>query len=195
MSLRYHVLPIKMPSDLANKENGKLPPHLLAKLKGTSGAMHPKAATAFNCLQMHAFFAGIDLQSTSTADTYRSYERQERTFLDRYAEKFTNRVPPVFRTWNRKRYWLKKGKAPSATPGTSNHGWGLAIDVAGASGKRLAWMLGPSAWESPVLKFGFSWEVASGKNAESWHIRYVCGDEYPPAVVEALKVFPELEAK
>lgn len=195
MSLRYHVLPIKMPSDLANKENGKLPPHLLAKLKGTNGAMHPKAATAFNCLQLHAYFNGIDLQSTSTTDTYRPYHRQRNTFLKRYSETFTNRIPPVSRKWEGKRYWLRKGFAPSASPGTSNHGWGLAIDIAHASGARLAWMLGSSGWTSPVLQYGFSWEVASGKNAESWHIRYVCGDQYPQAVLDALKVFPELEAK
>lgn len=193
--MRFHVLELKMPSDLLNQENGKINPNLLRKLHGTSGALHHKAATAFNCLQMHAFFQSVDLQATSVADTYRSYERQERTFLSRYSSKPTTRIPPVTRKWNGKRYWLNKGAAPSASPGTSNHGWGLAIDVAGASGARLAWMLGQSAWASPVLQYGFSWEVASGPNAESWHIRYVCGDEYPKAVLDALKVFPELEAR
>jgi len=47
---------------------------------------------------------------------------------------------------------------------------------------------------SPVVKYGFTWEVESGPNAESWHIRYVCGDEWPSAVDEALKVFPDLRA-
>lgn len=193
--MRYHVLRIVMPSDLEGQENGKLDNNLLRKLHGTRGAMHHKAATAFNCLQLYAYFNDVDLQSTSTADTYRSYDRQERTFLDRYSSSWTNRIPPVSRKWGSKRYWLKKGRAPSATPGTSNHGWGLAIDIAGASGARLAWMLGSSGWTSPVLQYGFSWEVVSGKNAESWHIRYVCGDQYPQAVLDALKVFPELEAK
>ena len=64
---------------------------------------------------------------------------------------------------------------------------------ADASGKRLEWLLGPHPLPSPVVKYGFSWEVASGPNAEPWHIRYVCGDEWPPAVEEALEVFPNLK--
>jgi hypothetical protein len=44
------------------------------------------------------------------------------------------------------------------------------------------------------VKYGFTWEVESGPNAESWHIRYICGDEWPSAVDEALKVFPDLRA-
>ena len=193
--MKYHVLPIIQPSDLAGQQNGKLDERLLRKLHGTKGALHHKAATAFNCLQLNAYFNGIDLQSTSTADTYRAYQRQESGFLQRYSTSLSKRVPPVARRWNGKTYWLKKGYAPMATPGTSNHGWGLAIDIAGASGSRLAWMLGKGWWDSPVLQYGFSWEVASGRNAESWHIRYVCGDNYPPAVLEALRAFPELEAK
>jgi LAS superfamily LD-carboxypeptidase LdcB len=193
--MKFHVLPLQMPAELKGQENGQINSNLLRKLHGTKGALYRQAATAFNCLQMEAYFAGIDLQSTSTVDTYRSYERQLATFNDRYSEKLTGRVPPVSRTFGGKRYWLKRGKAPSAAPGTSNHGWGLAIDIAGASGVRLAWMLGSSAWTSPVLKYGFSWEVESGKNAESWHIRYVCGDKPTQATLDTLKVFPELEAK
>jgi len=193
--MKFHVLPLQMPAELNGKENGRLSDKLLRKLHGTKGALYRHAATAFNCLQMEAYFAGIDLQSTSVADTYRSYDQQLATFNNRYSEKLTGRVPPVSRTFNGKKYWLKRGMAPSATPGTSNHGWGLAIDIANASGPRLAWMLGDSPWTSPVLKYGFSWEVESGKNAESWHIRYVCGDKPTQAVLDAIKAFPELEAK
>lgn len=192
--MKYPVLPIILPRDLEGQPNGKLNPLLLRSLKGTKGAMHHAAATAFNCLQMEAFFAGIDLQSTSTADTYRSLERQEATFRDRYSSKPTSRIPPVTRRWNGRLWFLKPGKAPSASPGTSNHGLGLAIDIAGASGSRLAWMLGPNPLLSPVLKYGFSWEVESGKNAEAWHIRYVCSDTPPAAVTLALEAFPDLKA-
>ena len=64
--------------------------------------------------------------------------------------------------------------APMATPATSNHGWGLAVDVWSANGKRLDWML------QNCDKYGFSWEVQS----EPWHIRYVCGDILPQAVLD-----------
>ena len=192
--MKYPVLPIIMPRDLKGETNGKLNPGLLRQLKGTKGAMHHQAATAFNALQLDAYFNGIDLQSTSSADTYRSYDRQERTFLDRYSPTPTTRVPSVTRRWNGKLWWLKRGKAPSAAPGTSNHGLGLAIDIAGASGSRLAWMMGPNPFLSPVLKYGFSWEVESGRNAESWHIRYVCGDTPTAATVLAVQAFPDLKA-
>jgi LAS superfamily LD-carboxypeptidase LdcB len=192
--MKYHVLPVILPADLQGQPNGKIDTKLLRPLKGTKGAMHHLAATAFNCLQMEAYFAGIDLQSTSTADTYRTYERQEATFLARYSDKPTTRIPPVTRRWNGRLWFLRKGMAPSASPGTSNHGLGIAIDIAGASGKRLEWMLGPNAFQSPVLKYGFSWEVESGKNAESWHIRYVAGDNPPQAVADALTAFPDLRA-
>ena len=52
----------------------------------------------------------------------------------------------------------------------SKHLYGIAVDVANANGKILAWLL-----ENEV-KFGFSHEVlgdANGKGAEPWHIRFV----------------------
>lgn len=189
--MKYPVLPVIMPSDMKGQTNGKLDPKLLRSLKGTKGSLHHLAATAFNCLQLEAYFAGVDLQSVGT---YRSYERQERMFVDRYSPKPTTRIPVVTRTWNGHRWYLKRGNAPSAAPGTSNHGWGLAIDIAGASGSRLAWMMGSHPFFSPVLKYGFSWEVESGRNAESWHIRYVCGDNPPAAVTLAVQAFPDLQA-
>lgn len=192
--MKYPVLPVIMPSDMAGQTNGDLSPHLLRPLKGTKGSLHHQAATAFNCLQLEAFFQGVDLQSTSSVDTYRSYDRQERTFLRRYSPKPTTRIPVVTRTWQGRRWYLQRGNAPSAAPGTSNHGWGLAIDIAGASGDRLAWMMGSHPFFSPVLKYGFSWEVESGRNAESWHIRYVCGDNPPAAVTLAVQAFPDLQA-
>ena len=194
MTVKFPVLKLVMPSDLTGVSNGEIPGHLLRNLRGTKGRLHHLAATAFNCLQMEAFFEGVDLQSTSVADTFRSYSQQKKTFTDRYAAVPTGRVPQVTRKFQGKTYYLKPGKAPSATPGTSNHGWGLAIDIAGASGDRLEWMLGDNPLLSPVLKYGFSWEVESGPNAESWHIRYVCGDKVPMAVTEAVQAFPELQA-
>ena len=87
--------------------------------------------------------------------------------------------------------------APAGTPGTSNHGIGLAIDIASASGKRLEWLLGDGFATSNALKFGFSWEVADSKNpnSEAWHIRYVCGDKLPQAVLDAIAVFPTLDVR
>ena len=39
---------------------------------------------------------------------------------------------------------------------------------------QLSWLI------ANVKDFGFSWEVVP---SEPWHLRYVCGDNPPPAVV------------
>jgi hypothetical protein len=53
---------------------------------------------------------------------------------------------------------------------------GLAVDIANASEpKRINWLI------ANVKKFGFSWEVVP---SEPWHLRYVDGDNPPPAVAE-----------
>jgi len=50
----------------------------------------------------------------------------------------------------------------------------LAVDVhSAAEPKRINWLI------ANVKEFGFSWEVVP---SEPWHIRYVCGDNPPPAV-------------
>lgn len=190
----FPVLPVIMPADLRNQVNGRLDEKLLKPVAGyPKGRLHWRAATAYSCMHFAALVDGITLKPTSTVDCYRSYARQEAAFNDRYSATPTWRKPEVTRTWQGQTYWLKTGKAPSAVPGTSNHGWGLAVDIANASGKRLAWLMGTNAYTSKALLYGFTWEVASGPNAEPWHIRYVCGDNYTQAVKDLLKKVPELE--
>jgi LAS superfamily LD-carboxypeptidase LdcB len=191
----YPVLPIILPKDLKHVQNGKLDSELLRKLKGyPKGKMHHTAATAFNALQLHAYFKGYDLTPTSSADCYRTYEQQLALFKKRYSTTETGRKPQVTRKFENKIWYLNKGMAPSAAPGTSNHGLGLAVDIAGATGRKLKWMIGDGYLNCPVLQYGFSWEVKDGPNAESWHIRYVAGDKLTPAVLEALEAFPDLKA-
>jgi len=55
------------------------------------------------------------------------------------------------------------------------------------------WILGPHPLLSPDVEYRFSWEVTSGPNAEPWDIRYVCGDDCPPADDEALVVLVTAE--
>jgi len=180
-----------MPSDLAGQKNGELNPALLRDIKAPNGKLHHLAATAWNCMQLAAYFDGIELKHVGA---YRPLAEQVKLFNSRYESAPTGRVPQVTRTYQGKTWYLKKGVAPAGSPSTSNHGWGLAIDVASASGKRLEWLLGDGFLTSNALKFGFSWEVRDGANAEAWHIRYVCGDKLPQAVLDALVAFPNLNA-
>jgi hypothetical protein len=73
-----------------------------------------------------------------------------------------------------------------ATPGRSNHNLGIAVDVHSAGEpKRLNWLI------ANVKDFGFSWEVVP---SEPWHLRYVCGDNPPPAVVAFTSGQPIVES-
>jgi hypothetical protein len=72
-------------------------------------------------------------------------------------------------------FWWDKidGFADSATPGTSNHGWGCAVDIANATQTaKLAWLESNAAWH------GFLWE----NRTEAWHLTYVYADRTPPSL-------------
>lgn len=178
--MEYPVKPVVMPKDIAGAENGKLSGKVLAKID--DGQLHKLAADAWHAMKVAAHADNIDLEPTSKWDLYRPYDRQESLFLARYTDKPNG--SKVTRQWRGKTWYLKPGVAPAGVPGTSNHGWGLAVDVSGASGKRLQWLL------KYAEKFGFSWEVKDGANAEAWHIRYFPGDVVPSRVKEILANHP-----
>ena len=167
-----YIVPVKMPKDLKGIEPGKLPESLLRSIK-SGGKLHWLAANAWNAMVAKAKADGVELKPTSSGDLYRSYESQKSAFLTRYQlEKIEGTSTKTFegKTW-----YLKKGMAMLATPGKSMHNLGIAVDVHSASEpKRLNWLI------ANVKDFGFSWEVVP---EEPWHLRYVCGDTPPPAVV------------
>jgi LAS superfamily LD-carboxypeptidase LdcB len=179
------VDPLTKPSDLTGQANGQLSASLLVTpgFPGrASGRAHHIATLAWQALAEECQAAtGRTLTVTSLADAYRSYAIQEVTFRTRY----TTAVLPgrPYKMWNGERWYQKPGTAIAATPGTSNHGWGLAFDacwwVNGAtigitsSGAGWSWLL------ANAKRFGFSWEAQS----EPWHIRYNPGDNVPAAVL------------
>lgn len=192
---QYPVLPVVMPADLAGTENGKLPESVLRPLNGfPKGKLHRMAATAFNCMQLAAFFDKIELNPVSAPDCYRNADIQTRIFFQRYTDQ--NNGAKVTRQHDGKTWYLLPGKAPCSAPQKSNHGWGLAVDIANCSGARLNWLLGDGGMTSNALKFGFSWETTPGKPGhEDWHIRLVTGDKPTDAVLEMIKVFPNLDVR
>jgi hypothetical protein len=167
-----YIVPIVMPKDLKGVEPGKLPESLLRPIPG-GGKLHWLAANAWNAMVAKAKADGLELKPTSPGDLYRSYESQLAGFKQRYV------LEPIqgtsTKTFEGKTWYLKKGMAMLATPGKSNHNLGIAVDVHSAGEpKRLNWLI------ANVKDFGFSWEVVP---SEPWHLRYVCGDTPPPAVV------------
>jgi hypothetical protein len=155
-----------MPSELAGQSNGLLPAEFLYSVAG--GFLLKNASIAFNMMNAEATAAGYPLTVSDVNNTYRKLSVQDSYFRERYDH--TPRLNTGGVVWYQGLpWWRKPGATTAAVPGSSNHGWGLAIDVVGAEGGRLAWLLANAA------RFGFSWEIQD----ELWHIRYVLGDDLP----------------
>lgn len=169
------------PTELKNVENGKLSPKQLAKVK-CGGQMWKTAAIAFNLMYDAAKKEGITLKNIGD---YRPYERQLSMFKERYSEKDEGRVPQVTRTWNGKKYFLRKGKSPSSTPGSSNHGLGLAIDLNVQDKKTLAWL----CEHAPTYGFYLQGSDPKSPEFEAWHWQYCAGDKAPEVVKKAIEAF------
>jgi len=120
-----------VPHRLEQYGNGKLPTSKLAKLScGGTGWFdidwYGGFVFACNLMYDHAKRDGITLKAVSGG--YRSFEAQEALFFSRYSLTPTGRVPQVTRTYKGRTYFLNKGASPSASPGTSPHGWACAQD-------------------------------------------------------------------
>ena len=184
------IAKLVMPKDLKGCQNGKLPATLLRRI-APSGRMHHLAAISWTLLRELAAKEGLDLVHVGD---YRPYEQQLALFESRM-KPFPNAKKPtqVVRTFNGAKWYLHNG-APVATPGTSNHGWGLAIDAAvktkGKKGGVVSITTKPKIAKRSGLQFllaeapslGWSWELQS----EPWHIRYVAGDKTPARLKELL---------
>lgn len=137
MKLKYPVKRLVVPEKLSKVPNGKLPRRMLRKTKA-GGTLYSPVAKSFNEMWAAAKADGVNLKLTGNG--YRSYETQHAMFMDRYSLEKTGRIPEVTRNFDGRKYFLKKGKSPSATPGTSNHGYGLAVDLDVSNPKVFAWL-------------------------------------------------------
>ena len=188
--MQLPIAKLVMPKDLKGCTNGKLPATLLRPI-APSGRMHHLAAVSWKVLRKLAADEGLDLVHVGD---YRPYDQQLSLFESRM-KPFPNakKDVQVVRTFNGAKWYLHSG-APVATPGTSNHGWGLAIDAAlktqGKNGGVVSISTKPKIAKRSGVQFllaeaqtlGWSWELQS----ENWHIRYVAGDKTPPRLAKLL---------
>lgn len=192
------VLRVTMPPDLVSASNGRLGPELLTDIafpgRPKGGQLHLQAARAWWALAAACLKAtGVVLTVTSVADAYRNYSRQLSTFLTRY-EPVSYATYLVTSTSRRRKfaygghtYWrLRSGMSQAATPGTSNHGWGLALDVCEITGSgQIIGIASSKAWpwlKENLLRFGMSWEYTN-EGVEDWHVRLHVGASATAAVV------------
>lgn len=188
--MQYPVKEVKLPKDLKGIENGKLKPDMLVDIK-PNGKMHKLAAQAWEAMRLAAKEDGYTLCHVGA---YRPYEDQLALFKDRYVKGDSGDPRKITRKFENEVWMLKKSMAPAGSPGTSNHGWGLAVDAALlVDGKITQITTDPDGKKGPLDsgldwlmanadKFGYSWEIKEGAQAEAWHIRYYPGDDVPEAV-------------
>jgi septal ring factor EnvC (AmiA/AmiB activator) len=131
---------------LSGYANGRIPSSSLCPLWGTRGhRLRSDAAAAYN--EMSQAYAAHFGSPICITDSYRSYDSQ---------------------------VILKRIKGfLAARPGTSQHGWGLAVDLCGGiqsySSAQHKWM------RSNAPDFGFdlpSWARQNGSKPEPWHWEY-----------------------
>jgi LAS superfamily LD-carboxypeptidase LdcB len=126
--------------------NGQIPVSALCPLRAAAGHwLRADAAYAFD--RMSQAYAGRFGTAICLTDSYRSYAAQVSV------------------------YARKPGLA--AVPGTSNHGWGTAVDLCGGiqsfSSAQHRWMSENSAlygWFHP------GWAQQNGSKPEPWHWEY-----------------------
>ena len=117
--------------------NGKIPADALSTISGTSQQLWAPAARSFEAMRSAAAADGVTIGIT---DSYRSYAGQ----VDVAA---------------RKGLYSQGGLA--SVPGTSNHGWGMALDL-DLDSSALTWM------RQHGTEYGFVGDVPR----ESWHWDY-----------------------
>lgn len=166
-----------LPECLKNQKNGQLPESLLVPCGIGSFKMLQPAARAMRALVAAANAAGFNVHATGT---YRSFAAQQTLFFARYSDTPIEGRPT--KSYKNKTWWLKPKMAMAAVPGTSNHGWGLAVDFAEKKADGSIVSVSPRfvSWLCNNAKtYGFSAEDQS----EVWHWRHVAGDKLTPAVI------------
>ncbi len=151
----------------AGYENGRLPEEALTVVSERPGYLCRVARVGGADLAWLALVAAAQSDGVVVEGgwCYRSFESQAAA-------------------WNRRRCFIPGNcdgdpYPPTAQPGTSMHGWGLAVDIWGASG-----LLGCSSSEFLWLqlsapRFGWvdpEWARCGSQGAEPWHWEYVGTD-------------------
>jgi LAS superfamily LD-carboxypeptidase LdcB len=119
--------------------NGNLPPSDLAPIK--NGQLRKDAAAAWNAMNAECRANGVELRPTGSKSSYRTYAQQ-------------------VELWN---LYQSGGGNLAARPGTSNHGWGIAVDLASQQMRSMLDRVGD--------KYGWS-KRTSDAPSEWWHIRW-----------------------
>jgi hypothetical protein len=127
--------------------NGQLTPAELAPIH--HGQLANAAAAAWNAMNVTARAKGCELRPTGSKSSYRTYAQQVELY----------------------QAYLNGTGNLAAKPGSSNHGWGVAVDVASQDMRAMIDRIGePYGWAK-------KWSDAP---SEWWHIRFEPGHYIGP---------------
>jgi len=176
MAYRFHGL--AKPADLKGVKNGEVPLELMTTVP--NGLMHHLAADAWFAMCDAAMNEkGIVLAPSSAGDTYRDRDAQVWGFKAHYTT-VPNGNPS--KEWNGQTWYLKPGQLPAAKPGTSIHGFGLAVDIANFWLRDAAPTTPKEIWVlENYERFGFAHEYQDPTD-DPPHIHYIAKDDVPAAV-------------
>jgi hypothetical protein len=125
-----------------NYQNGRLPASALAPIY--QGQLKTEAAAGWNAMNVEARKRGLQLYPTGSKSSYRTYEQQVELY----------------------NAYLNGTGNLAAKPGTSNHGWGDAVDLATQQMRTIVDQIGK--------QYGYS-KSWSDAPTEWWHIVYQSG--------------------
>ncbi|WP_337049998.1 M15 family metallopeptidase [Serratia fonticola] len=140
-----HLPPIVTVGQWGGYENGRIPLSALTAIQGSY--LRPDAASSM--LGMQAGFKRDTGDSLTFNEGYRDYATQE-YYWDQYQH---------------------HGGPPAARPGTSNHGWALAVDF-NITNLAFDWLR--------VHAAGYGWDWSTGHaSGERWHWEYILTGNNP----------------
>lgn len=138
--------------------NGRIPLSALGSIPG--GHLRKDVAAAWNAMRAEALADGVTLMPAGPISSYRPYAAQVAM----------------------KAQWTAKGEPyKAATPGSSNHGWGVAVDVkdsVDANSAVYRWL------RHNAHRFGFD-NVEGQRVGENWHWGYT--GHYVPDALAVLR--------
>lgn len=145
--------------------NGKIPATARVPVAGHPNArLLPGTAAAWAAVRTEvAARFGWTPALTGDLDAYRPYATQEALFRARYSP--TPLLGRPTKKWLGRLWWLRPGMATAATPGTSNHGLGITVDVTGLGG-----FTGTRYGQWSQVARAHGWSNTEGRSiGEAWH--------------------------
>ena len=174
-----------LPEGITPEHNGKMPADKLKKIH-CGGQLYIDAARAWLAMVRAAAQDKIFLNVNQPFKTYREFKRQLGVFKKRFiivdsSKDFRDGAIRV--EFDGKIWQLEPNVAYAAIPGTSSHGYGLAVDIGNSGNKPVkAWL------NKNAAQFGFVREWSF----EPWHFTYIKSREGIPARVLEMENLPPL---